>query len=55
LNEKIGDFGATAKYVKPKENCYGRTVKYVMAPKKKVCALNTDSGSGGASGDSGGE
>jgi hypothetical protein len=55
LNEKIGDFGATAKYVKPKENCYGRTVKYVMAPKKKVCALNTDSGSGGGSGDSGGE
>jgi hypothetical protein len=26
-----------------------------MAPKKKVCALNTDSGSGGGSGDSGGE
>jgi hypothetical protein len=51
LNEKIGDFGATAKYVKPKENCYGRTVKYAMAPKKKVCSLNTDSGSG----DSGGE
>ena len=55
LNEKIGDFGSTAKYVKPKENCYGRTVKYAMAPKKKVCALNTDSGSGGGSGDSGGE
>ena len=47
LNEKIGDFGATAKYVKPKENCYGRTVKYAMAPKKKVCAVNTDSGSDG--------
>ena len=55
LNENVGDFGSTAKYVKPKENCYGRTVKYAMAPKKKVCALNTDSGSGGASGDSGGE
>jgi hypothetical protein len=47
LNENVGDFGSTAKYVKPKENCYGRTVKYAMAPKKKVCALNTDSGSGG--------
>jgi len=55
LNEKIGDFGTTTKYVKPKENCYGRTVKYAMAPKKKVCSLNTGSGSGGASGDSGGE
>jgi hypothetical protein len=38
LNEKIGDFGATAKYVKPKENCYGKTVDYKMAPGKKVCA-----------------
>jgi hypothetical protein len=38
LNEKIGDFGATAEYVKPKENCYGRTVDYKMAPGKKVCA-----------------
>lgn len=55
IEEKVGDFGATAKYVKPKENCYGRTVKYAMAPKKKVCSLNTDSGSGGSSGDSGGE
>jgi hypothetical protein len=54
IQEVKGDFGATDKYVKPKENCYGRTVKYVMAPKKKVCSLNTDSGSGGASGDSGG-
>ena len=39
LQEKIGDFGATAKYVKPKENCYGQTVKYAMAPEKKVCAF----------------
>ncbi len=47
LNEKIGDFGSPAKYVKPKENCYGRTVKYARAPKKKVCSFNTDSGSDG--------
>jgi hypothetical protein len=38
LNEKLGDFGSTAKYVKPKENCYGHTVDYKMAPGKKVCA-----------------
>ena len=47
IQEMKGDFGVTAKYVKPKENCYGRTVKYAMAPKKKVCAVNTDSGSDG--------
>jgi hypothetical protein len=47
LNEKIGDFGSTPNYVKPKENCYGRTVKYARAPKKKVCSFNTDSGSDG--------
>ena len=47
LNEKIGDFGATAKYVKPKENCYGKTVKYAMAPGKKVCAKRSGSSSGG--------
>jgi hypothetical protein len=53
LNEKIGDFGSPEKYVKPKENCYGRTVKYGSAPKKKVCSINTDTGSGGSAGDSG--
>lgn len=39
INEKIGDFGAFSKYQKPKENCYGKTVKYAMAPGKKVCAF----------------
>jgi hypothetical protein len=39
LNEKIGDFGSTEKYVKSKENCYGKTVEYKMAPKEKVCAF----------------
>jgi hypothetical protein len=39
LNEKVGDFGSTEKYVKPKENCYGHTVDYKMAPKEKVCAF----------------
>jgi hypothetical protein len=39
LNEKIGDFGSTSEYVKPKENCYGKTVDYKMAPGKKVCAF----------------
>jgi hypothetical protein len=39
LSEKVGDFGATAKYVKPKENCYGKTVDYKMEPKEKVCAF----------------
>lgn len=51
--EKVGDFGNPP--LPTKENCYGKTVKYAMAPKKKVCALNTDSGSGGSSGDSGGD
>jgi len=28
----------------PKENCYGRTVDYKMAPGKKVCAYNPGGG-----------
>lgn len=50
--ELKGDFG-TQKY-KPKENCYGRTV-YYQRLKKRVCSKGTDTGSGGASGDSGGD
>lgn len=30
----------------PKENCYGKTVDYKMAPGKKVCAKNTSGGGG---------
>lgn len=37
IQEKVGDFGATSKYKKPRENCYGKTVKYAMAPGKRVC------------------
>lgn len=32
------------KRYKPKENCYGRTVDYKMAPGKKVCAYNPGGG-----------
>jgi len=39
IQEMKGDFGATTKYVKPKENCYGKTVDYKMAPKEKICAF----------------
>jgi hypothetical protein len=38
LQEKVGDFGAFAKYKKPKENCYGRKQYYVMLG-KEVCAF----------------
>lgn len=38
LNEKLGDFGASATYKKPKEQCYGRMQYYTML-KKKVCAF----------------
>lgn len=47
IQEMKGDFGADVKMGSQSKNCYGRTVKYAMAPKKKVCALNTDSGSDG--------
>jgi len=37
IQEIKGDFGT--KPYKPKINCYGKTVKYKMAPGKKVCAF----------------
>ena len=37
IQEKIGDFGNPP--LPTPENCYGRTVKYAMAPGKKVCAF----------------
>ena len=37
LNEKVGDFGNPP--LKTKENCYGKTVNYLMTPGKKVCAF----------------
>ena len=52
IQEVKGDFG-TQPY-NPKEKCYGNTVFYKRI-KKRVCSKGTDSGSGGASGDSGGE
>jgi hypothetical protein len=38
IQEKIGDFGATPKYKKPKENCFGRKQYYAMLD-KEVCAF----------------
>jgi hypothetical protein len=38
IQEKVGDFGATLKYKKPKENCYGRKQYYAMLD-KEVCAF----------------
>jgi hypothetical protein len=38
LNEKVGDFGAFAKYKKPKENCYGKKQYYAILD-KEVCAF----------------
>ena len=38
LQEKVGDFGATSEYVKPKEKCYGKKQYYAMLG-KKVCAF----------------
>jgi hypothetical protein len=52
IQEVKGDFG-TQPY-RPKEKCYGNTVYYKRI-KKKVCSKGTDTGSGGASGDSGGD
>lgn len=37
INEMVGD-PLSGPY-KPKINCYGKTVKYKMAPGKKVCAF----------------
>jgi len=37
IQEKIGDFGNPP--LPTPENCYGKTVKYAMAPNKKVCAF----------------
>jgi hypothetical protein len=37
LNEKKGDFGNPPE--KTEVNCYGQTVKYAMAPNKKVCKM----------------
>ncbi len=37
LQEKVGDFGSPPEPIKI--NCYGKTVKYAMAPSKKVCAF----------------
>lgn len=37
LNEKVGDFGNPP--LPTPEKCYGKTVKYAMAPEKKVCAF----------------
>jgi hypothetical protein len=37
LSEKVGDFGDPP--LPTSVNCYGKTVKYAMAPKKKVCAF----------------
>jgi len=54
IQEMKGDFGADVKMGSQPKNCYGKTVKYAGL-KKKVCAMNTDSGSGGASGDAGGD
>lgn len=39
IQEMKGDFGADAKMSDQPENCYGKTVKYKMAPNKKVCAF----------------
>lgn len=36
INEKTGDFGSVAP--KPKENCYGRKIRYAGL-KRKVCAF----------------
>jgi hypothetical protein len=54
IHEMRGDFGADVKMGNQPKNCYGKTVKYAGL-KKKVCAMNTDSGSGGSSGDAGGD
>ena len=37
IHERVGDFGNPP--LKTKEECYGKTVKYAMAPGKKVCAF----------------
>ena len=37
IEEKVGDYGNPPQ--KTSINCYGKTVKYAMAPQKKVCAL----------------
>lgn len=37
IDEKVGDFGNPP--LKIKEKCYGKIVKYAMAPEKKVCAF----------------
>ena len=39
LKEMKGDFGADVKMSDQPVNCYGKTVKYAMAPGKKVCAF----------------
>jgi hypothetical protein len=37
LYEKVGDFGNPPEPIKI--NCYGKKVKYAMAPGKKACAF----------------
>ena len=39
LKEMKGDFGADIKMSDQPIKCYGKTVKYKMAPEKKVCSF----------------
>lgn len=39
IREMKGDFGADEKMSDQPVNCYGKNVKYKMAPNKKVCAF----------------
>ena len=39
IQEMKGDFGADTKMGDQPVNCYGQTVKYAMAPGKKVCKM----------------
>jgi hypothetical protein len=39
LTEIKGDFGADVKMSDQPVQCYGQTVKYAMAPGKKVCKM----------------
>ena len=39
IQEMKGDFGADTKMGDQPVNCYGQTVKYSMAPGKKVCKM----------------
>ena len=47
IQEVKGDFGADVRMGDQPVNCYGQTVKYAMAPGKKVCKKRSSSSAGG--------